>query len=483
MKVALQAGILKLYPAIAAGIEIIRLFSGSPFTEVVFLSLIIRNTLTFLLVAVFSVSSLTARAQAPSLIRDAEIENTIRAYATPLFEAAKLEPSDIKVHLVNDKSLNAFVAGGLNLFMNTGLLIRSTDAGQVIGVIAHETGHILGGHLARRKEAVRNAQAKSLLGFVLGGVAAAAGRGDVAMAAVRTGEGAGISSILAYTRGHESSADTAAIKLLEQTKQSASGLASFMQILADQELLSSRRQDPYLRTHPITSHLVDFIEAHLKKSAFTNVPPSPAFTKMHLRMKAKLKAFMERPSLTLRSYKRDDPSVPARYARSIAYYRMAKLDEAIPLIEGLIADEPNNPYFHELKGQMLFENGRVDEAILAYEKAAELLPNSALILIDYARTKLESHDPAYLESSIKDLATAIRQEPRSAFAWRQFAIATGRKGEMGMSALALAEEAYLLGRRDDAMFQVAKAEHLLPEGSRGWIRSQDIKAQLGGSEN
>lgn len=410
-----------------------------------------------------------------SFIRDAEIENTIRAYSAPLFKAAGLDASAIKIFLVKDKTLNAFVAGGQKLFINTGLLMQSKHAGQLIGVIAHETGHIAGGHLSRVHDAMKKSSAQSILAMVLGGAAAAAsGRADVGAAVWMGGQSMSQLDFFQYSRTQESSADHAAMKLLDATKQSARGLLEFTQTLSGQELLSASRQDPYLRTHPLTQNRIEAMEEHVSKSSNSEAGVAPEFDEMHRRMLAKLRAFTESFAVTLGAYKETDGSLESRYARAVAYYRLPNMDKALTLIDGLIKERPDDPYFHELKGQMLFENGRIKEAIESYLVSTRLLPGSALLRIGLARAQLETNDPALLDQAIANLRAAAQQETDSSFTWRQLAIAYGRKGDMGMSSLAMAEEAMLLDKKNDAVFHAGRAEKLLPHGSMGWLQAQDI---------
>ena len=422
----------------------------------------------------FGLRPTEAGAQSISFIRDAEIEATIRAFATPLFEAADLNAASVKIYLVKDRRLNAFVAGGQKLFINTGLLARSEHAGQVIGVIAHETGHIQGGHLARTHDAIRNATASGILAYVLGGAAIVAGRPDVGAAVIAGGQNVGVRSFLQYSRTQESAADNAAMRLLDATGQSAQGLLEFMQTLSGQELLSVGRQDPYLRTHPLTRERIEALEQFLATSPNTNVSIAPEFAEMHRRMRAKLVAFLEPPSTALSQYRADDPSLEARYARAIALFRLPDLDRALPLIDELIAERADDPFFHELKGQMLFENGRPQEALAPYEMAVRLRPNSDLLRTDLARVQLALDDPALTQIAVLNLRAALRQDRTRPFVWRQLAIAEGRVGNVGESALALAEEAVLQGDAEAAKFQAGKAEQLFPRGSHGWLQAQDI---------
>ncbi len=416
----------------------------------------------------------SATAQRLSLIRDAEIENTIRTYATPVFVAAGLEPSAIGIYLVNDNSLNAFVAGGQKLFINTGLLMRSENAGQVIAVIAHETGHISGGHLSRIRDAMKTSSAQSILAFVLGGAAIIGGRGDIGGAIIQGGQELSKRNFLQYSRTQESAADAAAMKYLEATGQSARGMLEFFKILGDQELMSVSRQDPYYRSHPLTRERIQTVEDFISRSAFSDTPVSADFTIRHRRMKAKLHAFIDSPTYTLRRYKKTDTSVESRYARAIAYYRRADLDSALPLIDGLIAGQPDDPYFHELKGQILFENGRSAKAIPAYRKAVTLDPESPLLHTELAQVLIEANDPALLPEAIKNLIASISHDRTDGASWRQLAIAYGRQGKTAESSLALGEEALLQGNKKNAIYHAGRAEKLLPEGSRGWLQAQDI---------
>ncbi|MCK6451332.1 MAG: M48 family metalloprotease [Alphaproteobacteria bacterium] len=419
-----------------------------------------------------------APAHAIALIRDAEIENTIRVWATPLFEAAGLVPDDVRIILVNDRRINAFVAGGQNLFLNTGLLLRADHAGQVIGVIAHETGHIAGGHLARLQDALKGATATAILSL-LAGIAAgvAAGRPDVAVAGVGAGMTAAERNLLSYTRTQEASADQAGVNFMEQNGISSKGLYEFFQILSGQELMVTSRQDPYVRTHPLTKERMEFVKNWVASSRYSDAPLPPEWVVMHKRMRAKLFGFIEPTQRTLTVYKEDDRSVEARYARAVALYRKPDLPKALATIDGLIREQPDDPFFWELKGQTLFENGRAAEALPAYEKAVQLLPKSGLIRIDLARAQIELNRPELDKSAIAHLNEALRQENENPMAWRQLAIAQGRTGNIGMAALALAEEALLRGDYRVALGQAQRAERLLAVGSPPYLRVQDLQQQ------
>jgi predicted Zn-dependent protease len=410
------------------------------------------------------------------LIRDTEVENTIRTYATPLFEAAGLRSADIRIFLVADDSLNAFVAGGLNLFLHTGLLLKVKDVGELTGVIAHETGHIAGGHLTRISGRLKAGSTAALVALVLGALTAAAtGSGEAGTAIMAGGQGLAVGSILAFSRTQESAADQAAMELLDLTGQSARGMRDFFKTIEDQELLPASRQDIYVQTHPITRYRVQDVESHLARSPYSNAPPNPKFDALFRRMRAKLSAFLYPPARTLRAYSATDRSIDARYARAIAYYRQNDLDRALPIMDELIREEPGNAYFFELKGQALLEAGRIEKALPPYRQAAKLDPDSALIRVDLARTLLAMNDRKLVREAIGHLLFATRESPESSLGWQQLGIAYGRDGQFGMSAVALAEMALVRGRLRDALYQVGRAERKLPRGSAGWLRAQDIK--------
>jgi predicted Zn-dependent protease len=425
---------------------------------------ILSRILSVLLVASLALVG-EARAQDVGLLRDAEIEDIIRTYATPIWHAAGLDPDAVHIYIVADPTLNSFVAGGQNLFMNSGTIMRSESPNQLVGIMAHETGHIAGGHLARSEEALRNATIQNIIGLVVGAAAAAAsGNAGAGAAAILGSASVAQRSFFAFSITQEASADQAALTFLDRSGQSARGLLQFFEILQQQEVLTAGHQDPYMRTHPLTDQRVEYVREHVLHSRFSDVPDPPAWIELHKRMKAKLAAFLGSPPQVLAGIKPDDNSVSARYERAIAYYRVPDLKQAVPLIDGLIQDYPRDPYFRELKGQMLFENGRIGEAVAPYEEAVKLDPQSALLRVEVAQVQLETNDDALVPKALANLNEAVRFEDRNPEAWRFLAIAHGRSNNMGMMALALAEEGIADGNYGEARQQAARALKLLPAG-------------------
>lgn len=430
---------------------------------------------SFLCIALITLSGQTS-AKNISLIRDTEIENTIRVYSAPLFEAAGLQANDISIHIVNDPTLNAFVAGGQRMFMNTGLLMRADDASQVIGVIAHETGHISGGHLVRLQDQLRNSTAQSILAMILGGVAAvASGEPGAAQAVIAGSATIQQRSLLSYTRTMERSADQAGFEFLESTGMSARGLLAFLDILSGQESLSASRQDPYVRSHPLTRDRIEFLREQVARSPNSDKPVPEQLIRAHDRMRAKLKGYLNPLSRTLRDFPESDTSVPARYARAIGYKEKHQVDQALAHVDSLLADAPNDPFFHELKGDILQDAGKVADSLPSYRKAIEILPWAALIRINLAQSLLEMNNPEMDNEALVNLNEALRYEPEIPLAWRLKSTAHSRNGDQAQVMLALAEEAMLIGKKDVALYRAERAMEFLQNGSASWIRAQDIR--------
>ena len=428
--------------------------------------------------------ALCAGARAPNaaevLLRDAETENNIKKMAAPIWRAAGLEPSDVGIYLVQDNQLNSFVAGGQAIFINSGLVLRAENPNQLIGVVAHETGHIAGGHVLRAKEAMRNASIESIIAMVAAAGASVLGRSGAPLLGAA---GVGERSFLQFSIAQEATADHAALNFLDRSCQSARGLLKFFEILQSNELLAGERQESWVRTHPLTQQRVQYIRDHVQQARCSNTPDSPDSVELLRRIKAKLHAFLDDPSKTLSTYPTSDRSPIARYARAIAYYRMPKLDLALPEIDGLIRDFPNDPYYRELKGQMLFENGRVRDAMRPYEDAVKLAPSAALLRISLSQVYIESGDPALNKRAIAYLNDASRAEGRESQIWRFLAVAYGRDNQIGMAALSLAEEALANGKKKDATQQALRAKQMLTKNSPSYFRADDIHHEAERLEN
>lgn len=425
------------------------------------------------------ISTGSLEAQGIRLVRDAETEDTIRKMAAPLLEAAGIAPSSVSIHIVNDKSLNAFVANGLSLYIHTGLLMSAESANQVIGVIAHETGHMSGGHLSRIGGAIDRSATTSLIATLIGAAAAVGtGRGDIGAAVMAGGATVAQRSFLSFTRSQENAADQAALSLLDATGQSAQGLYDFMEILQGQELMISNNRDPYVRTHPLSSDRLQTIEAHTQKSAFTKAATAPDIDLAFNRVRGKIRGYFNPPHQTLRTYATDDVSVEARYARAFAYSRIPEPEKALEELAFLLTDYPDDPFFLELKSQVLFESGDVEAAIPPYKRAVALLPNSPLLRSELGRVLLESKAPNALNEAVEHLKLALSRDREMASVWRNLGIAYGRLGDVGRSSLALAEEAALRGRDNEVAFHAGRAAEIFAPGSPERLQADDLLLAL-----
>ncbi len=415
-------------------------------------------------------------ATAQTVIRDTEIEEYMAEWFAPIYTAAGMSPDQVKIIIVQDSQINAFVAGGSNIFFYTGLLQKTSNPGELMGVMAHELGHITGGHLIRGREAMEQASYESILGMIIGvGAAVAAGDGGAAATVGAASSSMAQRGFLKHTRTFESSADQAALRYFETAHLNPSGFETFLKKLASQEMLPTSQQSEYVRSHPLTRSRIDTVAARIEQSPDKNKAWPDKWVKQHKMMLAKLAGFIS-PQQVVWTYDDRDNSVEAVTARAIAAYRMNDVAKALKLSDQLLAMEPANPYFLELKGQMLMDFGRVKEAVPFYEKAVANKPDAGLIRIALAHAQIETagNDSAKLKKAIDNLTIAQKSEPRSPRLHRLMATAYGRSGDETRAKLHLAEEALLQSKYDYAKGQATAAVKDLKQGSPDWIRANDI---------
>jgi len=431
--------------------------------------------LTFCFTALLTcllVFSVNARA---GFIRDAEVERLLWDYTNPLVGAAGLNRNNLQIGVISDPRINAFVAGGQNIFFHTGLITEAEEPNMVIGVIAHELGHITGGHLARSGEAMARASRPALIATILGLGSLLGGAPDLGMALITGGQQLSLASYLTYSRAQEASADQTALRLLDATHQSARGIIDLMNSLADQEILSEASQDPFMRSHPMSRDRVHAYEASAKKSPYFNTRDPAELQFRHDMVKGKLDGFINHPQSVLRARKSD--SAPDRYARAIALHRLAQREESIALIDGLLADFPENPWLWELRGQVLYESGLVEEAIPSYRKSLVYAPREPLLMIGLAAslmaTDQNTSTPRYNEEVITLLRDTLRIETDNVPAYMQLSKAYGQSGDIGLAEWAVAEYYALRGDRS-AIQHAQKAIKLLKPGQSERLRALDI---------
>jgi predicted Zn-dependent protease len=426
-----------------------------------------------LLLPVAASAQNAAMAAGIPIVRDTEIEDILHKECEPMWIAAGLNPKLMRIYLVGDKEVNAFTAGGTIIYINTGTIQAAANPNQVLGVLAHETGHITGAHVARDTGA-KPALATYLLTMGLGILAAIAGAPDAAGGLMYSADYFATLTYFGYTRTQEASADQAAATSLEKAGISAKGLVDFFDSFRYQEVMSDMRKYRFFVDHPLSSERIDSLRARVEKSKYYNDVDSPEALAEHAIIVAKLKAFMNQPQQTFIDYKEKDTSLPARYARAIAYYRNLDTDHALKLTDGLLADYPNNPYLWELKGQILFESGKPKDAEVAHRRSVELKPDAPLLQINLAQAILAEEDKTKIDDSIDHLRKALFMENDNALGWRLLAEAYDGKGDAGRARLAIAEQDFNLGQMQSARSFAMRARELLPKNTTEWRRATDI---------
>lgn len=419
----------------------------------------------------------SAQAQALSFIRDAEIEATLKKMSHPIFQAASISPDSIKIFMVQDRTLNAFVVGR-NMVFHTGLLEKLETPEELYGVIAHETGHIAGGHAVQRYDAARNATGPLILGTILGIAAAAAGSADAGAAIIAGTQTFAQRGLLKYSRGQESSADQAAIGYLESVRIDPTGMLRTLERLKAVEIVAIGNQDPYTFTHPLSSQRISLLQQRVNTSRSRGAATPQDIKYWHARMRAKLKGFLDDPLRVIRQVPASDRSENATLMRAVAYHRSSDVRAAVQQVDALIAMRPNDAYYHELKGQILFESGSAREAVPSYQRAVNLAPGEALLQTAYGRALLALNDPNADRTAREALLSATRADRFDSDGWRQLSMAESRLGNDLGATLATAEFQALRGSLKAAKRNAEQVQKTAPTGSPAWIRAGDIVAAV-----
>jgi predicted Zn-dependent protease len=424
--------------------------------------------------AFIALSAMPSLASAQAIIRDAEIEDTLRTFDTPVLHAANIRAEDVRFYIIQDSSINAFVSSGQNIFVHTGLIMAAQNPNEIIAVMAHETGHIAGGHLSRAARAQANAMPPALVSIGLGILALAAGQPGAGAALISGAPAFAMGSFVRFTQVEESSADQAGMTFLEESGQSGRGLITFFDRQLRPYEFMTHRVPPYMLTHPYTSDRVEALRRRVEGAAHRDAPDTAENIRRFQFMQAKLVGFIQTQGATLARYPLSDHSQPARYARAIAYYRVSDLANARNELDSLIAEDPHNPYFQELMGQILFENARAAEAIPYYRRAVAYDPGQPLLQVGLARAIDEAHGRAGTDEALGLLQDAVAREPDNGYAWREMAQAREMRGEEGMANLASAEEAFSIGDYALAGNFAERARRVLPHNIPAYQRATDI---------
>ena len=410
------------------------------------------------------------------LLRDAETEAYLRKLTTPVFNAAGIDPQAVTIYIVGDQTMNAFVSGGQNLFVNTGLIVAAEKPNELVGVFAHETGHMAGGHLTRSPGA--SVSLPYIIGMVAGIGAMAAGSGDAGTAILAGSETIAQGNATAFTRVQEASADQAAARFLLASHQSGKGLLTFFERFENEEAMSYYQIPPFLVDHPAPPERIAALKDEVEKSPYYNKEDPPGETAELDLIKAKIYGFLDRTDAGLRRFPASDKSAPARYARSVLYFRSGDMPAAQAEINSLIAEEPHNAYFEELKGQELYESGRVEEAVEPYERAVALEANQPLLRVGYGQalsaTAEKKGDKSIYEKAAVQLRAALAVDPNMPDAWRSLGQVYSSQGKEGLAELATAEMYFNAGNLGPAVEFAGRARRKLDKGSVPYNRATDI---------
>ena len=435
--------------------------------------------------AALAAASMPALAQdrGPPVIRDTEAEQLLREYSRPILRAAGMEKQNIQMVIINESVFNAFVADGRRIFVNYGAMMQSETPNQIIGVLAHETGHLAGGHLSKLREQFAQAQTQMIIAMLLGAGALVAGSrsgnansglANVGAAAVSAPQEMIRRNLLSYVRQQEENADRAGVKFLTATGQSARGMYETFKRFTNDSLFAARGSDPYVQSHPMPAERVAALEELARTSPYWDKKDDPALQLRHDMVRAKISAFMERQDTVYRRYPLSSDSLPARYARAIATYRHGDLRSAVAQIDALIQQQPANPYFYELRGQALLEGGKPAEAIAPLRKAVQLSNNAPLIEMLLGQALVASDNKAYTEEAIPILRAAVARETEAPLGYSQLAMAYGRKGDYAQADLASAQAAFLRGDNKTARDLASRAKTRFAIGTPGWVKADDI---------
>jgi predicted Zn-dependent protease len=436
--------------------------------------------------AALAVAPMAAAAQenkGPPVLRDTETEQLLREYTRPILRAAGLEKHNIQMVIINQGVFNAFVADGRRIFVNYGAILQSETPNQIIGVMAHETGHLAGGHLAKMREQMAQAQTQMIIAMLLGAGAMVAGAKSGGSGGGLSNAGAAMFSapgeiirrnLLSYVRQQEENADKAGVKFLNATSQSSRGMYETFKRFTDESLFAARGADPYVQSHPMPAQRVAALEELARSSPYWDKKDDPALQLRHDMARAKISAFMERQETVYRRYPLANNSLPARYAHAISTYLHGDLRSALAQIDALIQQQPNNPYFHEVRGQALLEGGKPQEAIAPLRKAVALSNNSPLIEMLLGQALVATSNNAYTDEAIAILRAAVARESEAPIGYIQLAMAYGRKGDYAQADLASAQAAYLRGDAKTARDLASRAKTRFAIGTPGWVKADDI---------
>ncbi|WP_088182276.1 M48 family metalloprotease [Sphingobium sp. Z007] len=433
-----------------------------------------RRSIKLSILAIAALASMACPAAAQQILRDAETEAFMADMSGPLVKAAGMDPRNVQVMVINDPEINAFVAGGQYVWVHSGLIAQADNVNQLQGVVAHELGHIEGGHVIRSGEGIKDATSVTLLSLVLGAAAIAAGGAEAGMGIMGLGQQAAMSKFLAFSRGQESSADLAGARYLSKAGLSGKGSLEFFKKLQNQEYRLAIPQDnSYGRTHPLSGERINVLREVYTVDPAWERPVNPALEARFERIKAKLIGFVSEPTQTLQKYPESDQSMPAHYARAYAWHKSAYPQKALEEADALLAAAPDDPYFLELKGQILLESGRPRDAVAPLREAVKIT-NQPLISVLLSHALIATEDESNFAEAEQVLRLAVQRDRENPFAWYQLGVVYERRGDTPRAALATAERYAMMGEHPMALRSADGAMQGLKPGTVDYLRAQDI---------
>ncbi|MBX3560211.1 MAG: M48 family metalloprotease [Sphingomonas sp.] len=428
-----------------------------------------------IMIAALGMTVMARPAQAQMILRDAETEALLHDLSRPLVTAAGLRPEDVKIVLIGNPEINAFVAGGQIVYIHSGLITSADNANEVQGVIAHELGHVTGGHIIRLQEGIQQATGIMILSLLLGAAAIVAGAGEAGMGVLAAGQQAAMGQFLAFSRVQENSADQAGALYLQRAGISGRGSLAFFRRLQNLEFRLNIPQDNgYARTHPLTGERIARLEANYMADPAWDRPTDPELEARFQRVRAKLSGYIDEPRQVFNRYPERDTGVPARYARAYALHRTAHPDRAMNEVDALLVAAPHDPYFLELRGQIQLESGRPFEALASLREAVARAPDQPLIGSLLGHALIATEDSQNFEEAKRVLRAAVQRDNSNPFAWYQLGIIYDREGDQPRAALATAERYSLTGQPQLALPNAEQAMMGLQVGTSDWLRAQDI---------
>ncbi|MFQ6729709.1 MAG: M48 family metalloprotease [Alphaproteobacteria bacterium] len=425
-----------------------------------------RKVIAFLLAVFFMIP-----AHAVSMINDTETEKLLADLIQPLANAAKIPDGRLKIHIVDDDDFNAFVSGGEDVYIYTGLLKQIKTPNALQAVVAHEMGHMLGGHTAQMADRLSAEMKRTMLIQALGvGLMVAGGNPSLGAGVLAGSSGIAQQSMLAFTRDEERIADNMGVNLMIDAGQNPNGFVTVFEQMRDLTGELESKINPNRINHPLTNERLNNVKSQIKQSDIKNT--HTAQPDEYEMVRAKLIGYLDNSKSVLAKYPYTDKSSPALYARAIANMRNGNLDGAKMGVQTLISRMPDNPYMYELMGDIEYQFGHYDDSVRAYEQALKLTKNAPQIQTALALVLTERKKPNDDTRAIELCKASLLSEP-TAFTYWVLARAYG-DNDNGRSAWAMAEYYHMNKKEDEAKKYAKIAQKHLKKTDPEYIKAGEL---------